>query len=102
MNLGNALATLGERQWWCIASASHRGMTSAAPLPSLGQIARKIYAAAGTLIFRRAGARSALGPTAGDLVLLADPRLVREPDFRCALIDALFSRDLFQARGETS
>jgi hypothetical protein len=55
----------------------------------------------GSLIFRRAGARSALGPTAGDLALLADPRLVGEPDFYCAGIDALFSPDLFQARGET-
>jgi len=54
----------------------------------------------GSLIFRGAGARSALGPTAGDLVLLADPRLVGEPDLYCAGIDALFSPDLFQARGE--
>ena len=55
----------------------------------------------GSLIFRRAGARSALGPTAGDLVLLADPRLVGEPDLYRAGIDALFAPDLFQARGET-
>ena len=54
----------------------------------------------GSLIFRRAGARSALGPTAGDLVLLADPRLVGEPEFYRAGIDALFAPDLFQAGGE--
>ena len=54
----------------------------------------------GSLIFRRAGARSAFSPTAGDLVLLADPNLVDEPDLCCAGIDALFSPDLFQTRGE--
>ncbi len=54
----------------------------------------------GSLIFRGAGARSALGPTAGNLVLLADPRLVGKPDLYCAGIDALFSTDLSQARGE--
>jgi hypothetical protein len=35
----------------------------------------------GALVARRARARAALGPAAGDLVLLADPRLVLEPDF---------------------
>jgi hypothetical protein len=44
----------------------------------------------GSLIARGAGARAALGPTAGDLVLLADPRLV-EPDFSCAGINALLA-----------
>ena len=39
----------------------------------------------GALIARCAGTRSALGPAARQLVFLADPRLVLEPDFeRCA------------------
>ena len=54
-----------------------------------------------SLIFGSARARAALGPSAGDLVLLADARLVGEPDLYRAGIDALFSPDLFQARGET-
>jgi hypothetical protein len=35
----------------------------------------------GTLIVRRAGTCSAFGPAPRDLVLLADPRFVLEPDF---------------------
>jgi len=42
-----------------------------------------------------------LGPAAGDLVLLADPRLVGEPDLYGFKIDALFASDLFQAGGKT-
>jgi hypothetical protein len=56
----------------------------------------------GSLIARGAGARAALGPTAGDLVLLADPRLVGEPDFYGVGINALLAPDLFQARGKAS
>ncbi len=55
----------------------------------------------GSLVFRRARARAALGPTPGDLVLLADARLVGEPDFYGVGLDAFFAPDLFQARGET-
>jgi hypothetical protein len=66
-------------RWWFIASVSHRGMTSASPLPSLGQIAPKIRPTRFSDLSPRR-ARSALGPTAGDLTLLADPRLVGEPD----------------------
>ena len=54
----------------------------------------------GPLILRRARARAALGPAAGDLVLLADAGLVGEPDLYRAGLDALFARDLLQARGE--
>jgi len=41
------------------------------------------------------------GPAPGDLVLLADPGLVAEPDLYVAAVDALLARDLVQARGET-
>ena len=54
----------------------------------------------GSLVFRRARARAALGPTSGDLVLLADARLVREPDFYGVGLDAFFAPDLRQALGE--
>jgi len=54
----------------------------------------------GPLVARGAWARAALGPTAGDLVLLPDPRLVGEPEFYRAGIDALLAPDLFQACGE--
>src|SRR5664279_4681970 len=43
----------------------------------------------GSLIPRRAWASAALGPPAGDLVLLADTSLVLEPDFYLADVDFL-------------
>jgi hypothetical protein len=54
----------------------------------------------GSLVLRRARARAAFGPTSGDLVLLADARLVREPDFYGVGLDAFFAPDLRQACGE--
>ena len=55
----------------------------------------------GSLVAWRARPRSTLGPTTRDLVLLADPRLVGEPDLYGPGIDALLASDLSQARGET-
>jgi hypothetical protein len=55
----------------------------------------------GALVARRRGPRPALCPTASDLVLLSDARFVGEPDFYVVWIDALFARDLLQARWET-
>jgi len=53
----------------------------------------------GALIVRRRGARAALGPAPGALVLLADAGLVLEPDlYRRA--GRLPARDLCQNRGE--
>ena len=43
---------------------------------------------------------AALGPSAGDLVLLADARLVLEPNFYGLDVDRLFVRDFVHARGE--
>ena len=54
----------------------------------------------GSLIFGSAWARAALGPTPRDLVLLADARLVGEPDLYGVGSDALLATDLFQARGK--
>ena len=55
----------------------------------------------GSLIFRRARTRSALGPAARDLVLLADAGFVGAPDFYVGGIDALLATDLLQARWQT-
>jgi hypothetical protein len=54
----------------------------------------------GALIPRRAWASAALGPPAGDLVLLADTSFVLEPNFYLADIDLFFARDFIQARWE--
>jgi hypothetical protein len=54
----------------------------------------------GSLIFGSAWTRAALGPTPGDLVLLADARLVGEPDLYRAGLDAPFAPERFQARGK--
>ena len=53
-----------------------------------------------SLIFGSAWTRAALGPTPRDLVLLADARLVGEPDLYGVGSDALLATDLFQARGK--
>src|SRR5580693_7148174 len=54
----------------------------------------------GSLVRRRARTRAALGPAAGDLVLLADAGLVGEPDLYGGGLDALLAPDLVQARGK--
>jgi hypothetical protein len=54
----------------------------------------------GPLITGSAGAGAALGPAAGDLVLLAYASLVLEPDFYLVDVDRLLARDCLQARGE--
>jgi len=47
-------------------------------------------------MFGSARSAAALGPTAGDLVLLADARLVGEPDLSAVGSDAILATDLFQ------
>jgi hypothetical protein len=54
----------------------------------------------GALIAGSAWAGAALRPAAGDLVLLADPSLVLEPNLYCLSIDRLSARDCLQAGGE--
>ena len=43
---------------------------------------------------------AALGPAAGDLILLADTSLILEPYFYLVAVDRLFARDFVQTRGE--
>ena len=54
-----------------------------------------------SLIFGSARARATIAPSAGDLVLLADARLVGEPDLYRLGSDAVLACDLVQAIGET-
>ncbi len=54
----------------------------------------------GALIVRGAGPCPASGPAPRDLVLLADPGLVGEPEFYVVEGDALLARDLRQAGWE--
>ena len=54
----------------------------------------------GSLVFRRARARAALGPATRDLVLLTDARLVGKPDLYGVGLDAFFASDLLQALGQ--
>ena len=54
----------------------------------------------GPLVPRCAWTGAALGPAAGDLVLLADTSLICEPDFYRVDADRLLARDWVQARGE--
>ena len=54
----------------------------------------------GALIPRSAWASAALGPPAGDLVLLTNARFIREPNFYLADIDRFFACDFIEARWE--
>ena len=54
----------------------------------------------GALIAGSARASTALGPPAGDLVLLTNARFIREPNLYFPNIDCLFARDFIQARWE--
>ena len=81
----------------CIAAWHHERRAFAV----LGTDRAEDIGGGGSLILGSAWARAALGPTAGDLVLLADARLVGEPDLYGVGSDALLAADLFQALGKT-
>src|ERR1019366_1652988 len=55
----------------------------------------------GSLITGRTGTRAALRPAAGNLVLLTDTRLVREPDFYLVAVERFLTGDCIQTGGET-
>src|SRR5664280_74865 len=54
----------------------------------------------GALIPRSARASAALGPPAGDLILLTNARFIREPNLYFPDLDRLFACDFIQARWE--
>ena len=69
-------------------------------LPVLGTDRAEDIGGGGSLISGSTWTGAALGPTPGDLVLLADAGLVGEPDLYRAGFDAPFAPDLVQARGK--
>lgn len=54
----------------------------------------------GALITGSVRTGSALGPTASDFVLLANPGFILEPDLYLVAVDRLLARDGIQSRGE--
>ena len=72
------------------------GQDEASALALLGADGSEDVGRDRALIVRCAGPRAALCPASCDLVLLADPRLVGEPDLYVGWVDALFARDLVQ------
>jgi hypothetical protein len=76
------------------------GQDQSCALSLLGADGSEDVGRGGTLIPRRARASAALGPPAGDLVLLANARFIREPNFYLADVDCFFARDFIQARWE--
>ena len=89
---------LGEVQVHCfgVACGQHQGCS----LALLGTDRAEDVGGGGALVSGGGWACAALGPAAGDLVLLADARFVLEPDFYCIAVDLLCARDIVQARGE--
>jgi hypothetical protein len=69
-------------------------------LALLGAYGAEDICRGGALVTWRAGTCTALGPPAGDLVLLADTRLVLEPDFYLVAVERVLARDGIQARGK--
>jgi hypothetical protein len=80
----------------CVAGGQDEGCAFAV----LGTDRSEDVGRGGALIVGRAGARPALRPSASDLVLLADPRFVGEPDLYCGGLDAFLARDGVQAGGK--
>src|SRR3974390_2761274 len=79
-----------------IAGRQDQGCTLALP----GADRAEDVGGGGTLVPRRTWTCATLRPPPGDLVLLADASLVREPDFYLVAADRLFPSDFVQARGE--
>jgi hypothetical protein len=76
------------------------GQDEARALAFLGANGAEDVGRTGSLILRSAGPRATLGPSACDLVLLADPGFILEPDFYLVGLDAFFARDFLQAAWE--
>jgi len=94
----DGLGDLHEVQVHCLGVAGRQDQGCALAL--LGADRAEDVGGSCTLVARRAGAGAALGPTAGDFVLLADAGLVGEPDFYRVAVDALLARDRLQTGGE--
>ena len=87
-------------RWRFIASGVASWQDERRALAVLGTDRAEDIGGGGSLVFRGARARAALGPAARDPVLLADARLVCKPDFYGGGLDAFFMPDLRQALRE--
>jgi hypothetical protein len=76
------------------------GQDQGCALALLGADGTEDIGRCGALIPRSARASAALGPPAGDLVLLTNARFIREPNLYFPDIDRFFARDFIQARWE--
>jgi hypothetical protein len=94
----DVLGDLGKQQVHRVGVAGRQDERRA--FAFLGAYSAEDIGRGSALIMRRARSRSAFRPSTGDLVLLADARLVFEPDFYLVDADAFFARDCVQARRE--
>jgi hypothetical protein len=95
---GDVFGDFGEMQVHRIGVAF--GQDEGRALAVLGRDRAENIGRGGALILGRGRPRAAFRPAPGELVLLANARLVGEPDFYVARVDSLFPRDFFQACGE--
>jgi hypothetical protein len=95
----NRCSDLGQMQVHrhSIAPRQNKGCALAA----LGADGAEDIGRGGALILRRTRPRAAFGPAPGDLVLLADPGFVGEPELYRPRLDALGMRDFVQNGRET-
>src|SRR5215207_6243434 len=82
-----------------VSSVVQRDRTRPAPLPCAGQIAPKMEADCVLWSLGACGTRAPPSPAAGDLSLLPDTSLIRQPDLD-RLAASLGLRDLVQTGGE--
>jgi len=94
----DGLGNLREVQVHCLGVAGRQDQGR--PLALLRADRAEDVGGSGALVTGRAGTGTALGPPAGDLVLLADTSLICEPDLYLVDVDRLLARDCVQARGE--
>ena len=94
----DSLGDLGEMQVHCLGIAS--GQDQGRALAVFRADGAEDVGRSGALIARSAGPGAALGPTSRDLVLLADARLVLEPNLYGFDVDRLCARNFVQARGK--
>jgi hypothetical protein len=95
----NGFGDLREMQVHCLGIAGRQDQGRA--LAVFGTDGAEDVGRGGALVTRRAGTRAAFCPPAGDLVLLANTGLVREPDFYFVASNRLLACDGIQARKET-
>ena len=95
----DARGDLGEVQVHRLGIAGRHDQGGALALPRTNRT--EDVGGSSALVTRRARPAAALGPAAGDLVLLADAGLVGKPDFYRVAVVRLGARDFFQTRWET-